>query len=173
VSQTPTTTRSVRGGRARAGEKAAKAPPTRRPRGSGGLVEARPGVWKIDIEIGRDPVTGKRRRASGTAYGTIEDAEVELAQLKVADHDGRRPRPGTRARSVGAVLASYVEEAETGVIELAPKTPDHPRRDQLVTVVLWRSTLGQVTAIGVPAVEQARESRRHRNARAELGEDCL
>jgi integrase len=122
VSQTPTTTRSVRGGRARPGGRAAKAPQTRRPRGSGGLVEVRPGVWKIDIEIGRDPVTGKRRRASGTAYGTIEDAEVELARLKVADHDGRRTRPGTRARSVGAVLDSYVEEAETGVIELAPKT---------------------------------------------------
>ena len=68
-----------------------------RPRGTGGIVAVRPGVWRIDIEISRDPVTGRRRRVSRRVRGTRDDAEAALAKLRVADHDGRLPRPGTAA----------------------------------------------------------------------------
>ncbi len=94
----------------------------RRPRGSGGVAEVRDGVWRVDVEIPRDPVTGRRRRISRQVRGTRADAEVALAKLRAADHDGRRPRPGTTARTVRAALDEYVADAEAGVIELAPKT---------------------------------------------------
>lgn len=94
----------------------------RRRRGSGGISLVRDGVWRVDVEISRDPVTGARRRISRQVRGSREDAEVALARLRVADHDGRRPRPGTRAQTVRAAMDAYVSEVEAGVIELAPKT---------------------------------------------------
>ena len=94
----------------------------RRQRGSGGVKSVRDGVFLVDIEISRDPITGQRRRISRQIQGTREDAEVALAKLKVADSDGRMPRPGTKARTVRAALDAYVADAEAGIIELAPKT---------------------------------------------------
>ena len=82
----------------------------------------RDGVWRVDVEIPRDPVTGRRRRISRRVRGTRADAEVALAKLRAADHDGRLARPGTTARTVRAALDEYVADAEAGVIELAPKT---------------------------------------------------
>jgi integrase len=93
-----------------------------RTRGSGGIKEKRPGVFLVDIEFGSDPVTGRRRRVSRTVRGTVDDAEAALAKLKVAEHEGRLRRPGTRARTVRAALEAYLDDAETGVIEMAPKT---------------------------------------------------
>lgn len=69
----------------------------RRRRGSGGITQVREGVWRVDVEISRDPLTGKRRRISRRVSGTREDAEVALAKLRVADHERRVHRPGTRA----------------------------------------------------------------------------
>lgn len=94
----------------------------RRRRGSGGVTLVRDGVWRVDLEITRDPVTGHRRRISRQVHGTRADAEVTLAKLRAADHDGRLPRPGTKARTVRAALDEYVADVEAGVIELAPKT---------------------------------------------------
>ena len=74
------------------------------------------------LAIGRDSVTGKRRRASRTVEGTARDAEVALARLKVADHERRLPSGGTRAHSVGAALDQYLEAIAHGLIELAPST---------------------------------------------------
>lgn len=74
------------------------------------------------MEIGRDAVTGCRRRVSRTIRGTREDAEIALARLKVADHEKRLPTGGTSARSVVAALDLYQRTAESGSLELAPKT---------------------------------------------------
>jgi integrase len=98
----------------------------------------RDGVWRVDVEISRDPVTGQRRRISRQVRGSREDAEVTLAKLRVADHDGRLPRPGTRARTVRAALDAYVADVEAGVIELAPKTVVTTRsaRNTMCSIVL-------------------------------------
>ena len=93
-----------------------------RRRGSGGVVAVRDGVWRVDVEIGRDPVTGRRRRVSRRVRGTREDAEVALARLKVADHEKRLPTGGTNARSVAAAFQLYNQAIEAGLIELAPST---------------------------------------------------
>ena len=93
-----------------------------RAKGSGGITELRPGVWRVDVEVGRDSVTGRRRRVSRTIHGDRDDAEAALSKLKVADHERRLRRPGTRARTVRAALEAYLDDIETGVIEMAPKT---------------------------------------------------
>lgn len=93
-----------------------------RRRGSGGVFAVRDGVWRVDVEVGRDPVTGRRRRVSRTIHGTREDAEVALARLKVADHEKRLPTGGTNARSVAAVFQLYLQAVDAGLIELAPST---------------------------------------------------
>jgi integrase len=82
----------------------------------------REGVWRIDIEGKRDPVTGRRRRISRHVRGTREEAELALAKLRVADHEKRLPSGGTSARSVAASFQQYLQAVEAGVIELAPRT---------------------------------------------------
>ena len=49
-----------------------------RRRGSGGVFVVRDGVWRVDVEVGRDQFTGRRRRVSRTIHGTREDAEIAL-----------------------------------------------------------------------------------------------
>jgi hypothetical protein len=56
-----------------------------------------------------------------TVHGTRKDAETALARLKVADHQKHLPQAATKARSVGALLAVYLDEAVNGKVRLAPK----------------------------------------------------
>ncbi len=93
-----------------------------RRRGSGGVFAVRDGVWRVDVEVARDPVTGRRRRVSRYVHGTREDAEVALARLRVADHEKRLPRGGTNARSVAAAFQLYLQAVDSGLVELAPTT---------------------------------------------------
>lgn len=122
----------------RAGRVPARRSAGRRRRGSGGVSRVRDGVWRVDVEIARDPATGHRRRISRQVHGTRADAEVALAKLRAADHDGRLPRPGTKARTVRAALDEYVADVEAGVIELAPKTVVTTRsaRNTMCSIVL-------------------------------------
>lgn len=94
----------------------------KRVRGSGGILAIRDGVWRVDVEAKRDPVTGHRRRVSRQVYGTREEAEVTLARLRVAGHEKRLVIGGTRARSVDAVFEIYQQAVQAGVVELAPST---------------------------------------------------
>jgi integrase len=94
----------------------------RRRRGSGGITQVAEQTWKVDIELPRDAVTGRRRRVSRTVKGTREEAELTLARLKVAGHQKRLPSGGTNARSVGAAMDNYIEVADSGSLELTPKT---------------------------------------------------
>lgn len=93
-----------------------------RTKGSGGIFLVRDGVWRVDVEVGRDKVTGRRRRVSRQVEGSRRDAEAALARLKVAAEQ-RKVTPGrASARSVRAVLDLYLEAADNGTIELAPRT---------------------------------------------------
>ncbi len=103
-------------------KKPKKADEHRRERGSGGVRQLGDNLWRVDIERERDPVTGHRRRVARTVRGSREDAESALARLKVSADQKRLPSGGTNARSVGAAMALYLETAETGSLELSPKT---------------------------------------------------
>ncbi len=93
-----------------------------RKRGSGGVFAIRDGVWRVDVEVARDPVSGRRRRVSRYVHGSKADAEIALSRLRVADHERRLPTGGTSVRSVRAALELYQQTAEGGSLELAPKT---------------------------------------------------
>ncbi len=93
----------------------------RRTKGAGGVVFLRDGVWRVDVEVSPDPVTGRRRRVSRTVRGTRHDAGVALARLRVADHEKRLPSVGTSARSVRAAFDLYIATIEKGLIEMAPR----------------------------------------------------
>ena len=94
----------------------------RRQRGSGGILQVGDQVWRVDVELARDSVTTRRRRVSRTVRGTREEAELALARLKVAGHEKRLPSGGTNARSVSGALELYLQTAESGLLELAPRT---------------------------------------------------
>jgi hypothetical protein len=94
----------------------------RRSRGSGGIFKLADETWKVDVELPREVVTGRRRRVSRTVKGSQEEAELVLARLKVAAHQKRLPSGGTNARSVGAALNLYREAATSGSLELSPNT---------------------------------------------------
>ena len=94
----------------------------RRKQGSGGVLYLGKRTWRVDVEIARDAVTGRRRRVSRTVRGTRTDAELALSRLKVANHEKRLPSGGTSARSVKTALNLYLQTAEGGSLELAPKT---------------------------------------------------
>jgi integrase len=94
----------------------------RRSHGAGGIREVRAGVWLVDVELPRDPATGKRRRVSRTIVGTREHVDLELAQLKVNASQRRAPAGPLRSQSVQVALEAYVTDARAGRIELAPKT---------------------------------------------------
>jgi hypothetical protein len=54
--------------------------------------------------------------------GSRKDAEAALARLKVAAQQRRAPSGRTTPRSVRAALDLYLEAADAGTIELAPRT---------------------------------------------------
>jgi integrase len=85
-------------------------------------VSVREGVWRVDVEVRRDPVTGRRRRVARHVHGTREDAELALARLRVADHENRRPSGGTNARTIAGAFALYGRAIDDGQVELAPST---------------------------------------------------
>lgn len=93
-----------------------------RSKGSGGIFLVRDGVWRVDVEVGRDKATGRRRRVSRQVEGSRRDAEAALARLKVAAEQRKVTSGRSSARSVRAVLDLYLEAADAGTIELAPRT---------------------------------------------------
>ncbi len=103
-------------------EQSGRRSPSPRRKGSGGIFAVREGVWRVDIELPRDPVTRRRRRATRQVHGTRRDAEIALSRLRVAQEERRLPSHGTRARSVRDVFDIYLAAAESGQIELAPRT---------------------------------------------------
>jgi hypothetical protein len=114
----------------------------RRKRGSGGVVAVRDGVWRVDLEISHDPVSGRRQRVSRTVVGSREDTEIALARLKLADHEKRLPSGGTTARSVQAAFQLYPRAVEAGLVELAPRTKVTVRsaaKDDVIDAVAGRA----------------------------------
>lgn len=52
-------------------------------RSTGSITQKRPGVWRVVVSVGRDPITGKRARMVRTVEGTKRQAERELAGMLV------------------------------------------------------------------------------------------
>ena len=104
------------------GRSARRSDRLRRPQGTGGVLSVRDGVWRLSTETPRNPETGQRRRVTRVVYGTREDAELALANLRVAAARQRQPVRRADRRSMRAVFDLYLRDAKDGRIELAVKT---------------------------------------------------
>jgi integrase len=73
--------------------------------GSGSIVDAGGGRWRLRISAGTDPFTGRRRVINETVYGTRTDARRRLAEL-VAENGGR---PGSTGSTLGRIIDVWLD----------------------------------------------------------------
>jgi integrase len=93
---------------------------------SAGHIRPRgPGAWELKYDIGRDPITGKRRIRYKTVRGKKSDAQRELRNLLGAVDKGVVADAGKM--TLGDWLKQWIEEARHTV---SPKT--HERYSEIV-----------------------------------------
>ncbi len=93
----------------------------------GGYIRRRAkGSWEVRVELGRDPVTGKRRRKTETVRGIKRDAERVQARLLHSLETGYYVEPGKL--TVGDFLKRWLEDYARP--NLAPRTFE--RYDEIV-----------------------------------------
>lgn len=80
------------------------------------------GTWELIVDIGRDPISGKRRQRSRSFRGTKRDAQRELRSLIADVEVGRLTGTGT---VLAQLLASWLDLAEE---QLSPTTLREYRR---------------------------------------------
>ncbi len=57
-------------------------------RSAPGMRERAPEVWELEVQAGRDPVTGMHRQISRTFRGNLRDAKKARAELVVGGDQG-------------------------------------------------------------------------------------
>lgn len=119
-----------------------------------GSIQKRDQGYEVVVSLGRDPVTGKRRRQSRLVKGSKEDAERALTEM-LSKHDRQAVTPSTG--TVGQVLEAWYELAKDdlspttvrryrGIIDtyLLDRWGDVKLTDlRLADVDLWYRALGQ------------------------------
>ena len=81
-------------------------------RSIGSKIALQPGRWRLQVSVGVDPVTGKRRRVSQVFYGTDRDADMELARMALTTG-----RHGTTALTVWQFIETmYLPSIEPPVL---------------------------------------------------------
>jgi integrase len=88
----------------------------------GHLRQRQRGVWELVVDLGRDPLTRRRRQLSRTVRGTKRDAERELAALVGDVSDGRETNSNA---TLADVLARWLDLAAEN---LSPTTLDEYKR---------------------------------------------
>ena len=84
----------------------------RRKRGSGGVTKLGHDKWLVGLEGDSDPVTGDRRRHTKVVWGSREEAEAELALMRVRLASGKLTS-ATRARDISAACELYLDQVGT------------------------------------------------------------
>lgn len=70
----------------------------------GHATERSPGVWRLRVDAGNDPLTGRRRQPSRTFKGTRTEADAALARFITEINDGHTGSTST----VGALLERWL-----------------------------------------------------------------
>ncbi len=82
----------------------------------GTIKETQPGVWRVRVDAGTDPVTGKRVQLSRVVHGGVRAAEDALRKLHKEAAEGKTTRQST---SVGELLDQWLANVKP---DLSPKT---------------------------------------------------
>ena len=83
----------------------------RRDWGSGSITQRSKGHWRVTVDLGRDPVTGKRRRRRFTVKGTKRDALKALNDaISERDHGGVVPNRITTTEWLNKCIAERVTD---------------------------------------------------------------
>lgn len=88
------------------------------------------GAWRIQVNVGTDPITGKRRQLSKVVRGTRRDAERELTALLAEVDTGRRP--ATAGKTFGDVLDTFLVHKTLSV--------------EPTTIATWRHSTAYIPA---------------------------
>jgi integrase len=75
-----------------------------------GSIERRGKSWRIRVDVGRDPVTGRRRQLTRTVVGTKREAQEAMARLLVEVGEGRHQ--GTGSVTLAECCQAWFEHAE-------------------------------------------------------------
>ena len=120
----------------------------RRGYGQGSLNEIEPGVWRMRVHLGNDPITGKMIQPSRRFRGTRAAAERELARFR-AELDEAGPRP--LAMSSRVTLNEVVERHLAASDQLAPGTRRtyQSQYERHIAPGLGRSPVAKLTAPGM------------------------
>lgn len=87
------------------------------------MTERRPGVWRLRVFVGNDPMTGRKRQASKTFHGGERAAETELARFVTSLADRV---PGSPSMTFAALLDHFVGHCVS--VGRSPTTIDSYRR---------------------------------------------
>ena len=74
------------------------------------MHEVRPGVWRLRVYVGKDPITGNKRHSSRTFAGGKRQAETALSRF-VSDVS-KRNGGGPSTMTVAGLLNAYCDHAE-------------------------------------------------------------
>lgn len=107
----------------------------RRPKGTGTLKESSPGVWRLVVDVGTDPATGRRRQKTKIYRGTRALAQRALLVLQ-AEHD--TDSPAVTEMTVNDLLTRYMAWRAS---DLSPTTLEDWER---VVRMILRPRLGRV-----------------------------
>jgi integrase len=99
--------------------------------------------WQLVVDVGRDPLDGKRRQLTRTFHGTKREAESELA--KFVAQVSNEGAPGSPATTVGGLIESWWEHT---LPDLSPNTARGYRSkiDQYLLPALGDIRLRKVSA---------------------------
>ena len=87
----------------------------RRDWGSGSIEELGPRRWRVSVSLGRDPVTGKRRRLRFIVHGTKRDAQRALNKaIREQEHGGVDPNRITTGEWLTTWLDGKIRDEEIG-----------------------------------------------------------
>lgn len=101
-----------------------------RPRRSQGLGNIRPhgdGRWRLSVSAGTDPLTGKRRQITKVVTGTKAEAELALAELRIAVAGGHVPAGD---KCFGDALDAFLDHKADSV--------------EPSTLALWRDSISYI-----------------------------
>lgn len=73
------------------------------------MQERRPGVWRLRVFVGDDPVTGNKRHSSRTFAGTKRQAETALSRFVADVASGEH---GSPSMTVAGLLDAFIDHSE-------------------------------------------------------------